>query len=392
MASQWSDLKIQLMATGENTTTWGAITNANLGTAIEDAITGSVDVSFTGSNVTLTASNSTSTQDFRNLRLNLTGTGLGALTGLTVPNIEKVYIVNNGLSDSVQITSGTGANGTATIPNGTTSIVFCTGSNKVATVIDYLPSLTLGTPLPVASGGTGSNTGVNVQSVSGVLPVANGGTGSSTAAFNGSGITNLNATAISSGTIANSYTTANSANQANAIVARDGSGDFAARNINANALTLGTALNAASGGTGLSSPGTAGNVLTSNGSAWVSSAGSFAASYTSTALAPTNGGAYSLAHGLGGVPTLIKTYAVCKTAIYGYSPGDWVDISTVQSTWTSGTAYAVGPSVSMTTSDIYIRFGATVAFGLIRKDNGGNYLVNNSTEQAKWDVYIRAWL
>ena len=268
MASTWSDLKIQLMATGENTTTWGSITNANLGIAIEDAITGSVDVSFTGSNVTLAASNSTVAQDFRNLRLNLTGTGLGALTGLTVPNIEKVYIVNNGLSDSVQITSGTGANGTATIPNGTTSIVFCTGSNKVANVIDYLPSLSLGTPLPVSSGGTGSNTGVNVQSVSGVLPIANGGTGSATAAFNGSGITNLNATAIASGTIANSYTTANNANQSNAIVVRDTGGNFAANTITADLIgnVIGNLTGTASGNLVSSSFTGAGNQsLTNNG-------------------------------------------------------------------------------------------------------------------------------
>lgn len=157
MASSWSDLKIQLMATGENTTTWGAITNANLGTAIEDAITGSVDVSFTGSNVTLAASNSTSAQDFRNLRLNLTGTGLGSLTGLTVPNIEKLYIVKNALSDNVEITSGTGANGTVTVPAGVSGVVFCTGSNAVTSAINYLPSLTLGTALAAAQGGTGIN-------------------------------------------------------------------------------------------------------------------------------------------------------------------------------------------------------------------------------------------
>jgi len=40
MPSTYSSLKIQLMATGENNTTWGDITNTNLGTAIEEAITG----------------------------------------------------------------------------------------------------------------------------------------------------------------------------------------------------------------------------------------------------------------------------------------------------------------------------------------------------------------
>ena len=38
MASTYSNIKIQLMATGENTTTWGDVTNVNLGTAIEEAI------------------------------------------------------------------------------------------------------------------------------------------------------------------------------------------------------------------------------------------------------------------------------------------------------------------------------------------------------------------
>ena len=44
MASTYSNLKIQLMATGENSGTWGNVTNTNLGTALEQAITGSADV------------------------------------------------------------------------------------------------------------------------------------------------------------------------------------------------------------------------------------------------------------------------------------------------------------------------------------------------------------
>ena len=43
--------------------------------------------------------------------------------------------------------------------------------------------------------------------------------------------------------------------------------------LNASSLTLSSALPASSGGTGLTSPGTSGNILTSNGSGWVSSAG-----------------------------------------------------------------------------------------------------------------------
>jgi hypothetical protein len=72
MASTYSNLKIQLMATGENSGTWGNVTNANLGDAIEQAIVETATVTFASNNVTLTLSDSNSRQDARALRLNLT--------------------------------------------------------------------------------------------------------------------------------------------------------------------------------------------------------------------------------------------------------------------------------------------------------------------------------
>ena len=50
MPSTWSDLKFQLMAVGENSTTWGNVTNLNIGTAIQEAIAGSADVTFASGN------------------------------------------------------------------------------------------------------------------------------------------------------------------------------------------------------------------------------------------------------------------------------------------------------------------------------------------------------
>jgi hypothetical protein len=53
--------------------------------------------------------------------------------------------------------------------------------------VDHIPSLTLGAALPVASGGTGSTstTFVNLATnVTGTLPVANGGTGATTLTSN----------------------------------------------------------------------------------------------------------------------------------------------------------------------------------------------------------------
>ncbi len=47
MASTYSsNLKLQLMGTGDNAGTWGDVTNVNLGTALEESIAGTVDVSF----------------------------------------------------------------------------------------------------------------------------------------------------------------------------------------------------------------------------------------------------------------------------------------------------------------------------------------------------------
>ena len=108
MASSASpDLKIQLMATGENTGAWGDVTNTNL-SAVEEAIARSTNVAFAG-----TANIAVAITDFgappqagRSFRLNLTGTGTVGQT-LTVPDIEKGYIVNNGLSVAVNVKNST---------------------------------------------------------------------------------------------------------------------------------------------------------------------------------------------------------------------------------------------------------------------------------------------
>jgi hypothetical protein len=252
MASTYSALKIQLMGTGENSGTWGTITNTNLGTALEEAIVGSADVTFASTTVTLALTDTNSTQTARNLRLNLTGTSGGA-QNLIVPTIEKVYIVNNGCADAITV-KNSGGTGIA-VPAGKTMWVYNDGTN-VVDVSTHLTSLTLGTALPIASGGTGSTstTYANLQSnVTGVLPVANGGTGSATAAFSGANVTSLNASAVSSGTLDNARTTAASANGASTIVARDASGNFAG------AVITGTTINATTfngSGSGITALGT----------------------------------------------------------------------------------------------------------------------------------------
>lgn len=155
MASTYSDLKIELIGTGEQSGQWGNTTNTNLGTALEEAIVGSADVSFSTADVTLTLTNTNASQTARHIRLNLTGTSGGArnLVLGSGCQIDKPYIINNGLADTVTVknTTGTGV----AVPAGKSMWVFNNGTN-VVDVITHLTSLTLGSALPAGSGGTGN--------------------------------------------------------------------------------------------------------------------------------------------------------------------------------------------------------------------------------------------
>jgi hypothetical protein len=203
MASTYSDLKIELIGTGEQAGTWGTTTNTNLGTALQEAITGSADVAFSSGDVTLTLTNSNAAQIGRNLRLNLTGTSGGArnlILGAEM-QVEKLYLINNTLLDAVTVknTTGTGI----AVPAGKTMFVFNNGTN-VVDAIDNLPSgATVGgvaistasgtvTSVDVSGGTTGLTTsGGPVTSsgtitIAGTLAVANGGTGATTSTGSGS--------------------------------------------------------------------------------------------------------------------------------------------------------------------------------------------------------------
>ena len=155
MASTYSsNLKLQLMGTGDNAGTWGAVTNVNLGTALEESIAGTVDIAFSSGDVTLTLTDANTAQPARNMRLNLTGTSGGA-RNLIVPAIEKMYVVNNALADActVKVSGQTGVS----VPAGKTTLLFNNGTD-VVNAITHLSSLTLATDLAIADGGTGAST------------------------------------------------------------------------------------------------------------------------------------------------------------------------------------------------------------------------------------------
>jgi len=145
MPSTYSNLKIELIATGEQSGTWGTTTNTNLGTAIEEAITGSADVTFVaGSDTTITLTDTNAAQAARNLRLNLVGTSNNAqnLVLGSGCQIEKLYLVNNTLGHTITVKNTTG-NGIA-VPAGKTMFVFNNGTD-VVDAVTYLTSIDTGT-------------------------------------------------------------------------------------------------------------------------------------------------------------------------------------------------------------------------------------------------------
>ena len=176
MASTYSTLKVELIGTGEQTGTWGTTTNDNLSVALGEAITGSADVAFSSADVTVTLTDSNAAQTARNLRLNLTGTSGGARNLILGSGcqIEKLYLINNGLADAVTV-KNTGGTGIA-VPAGKSMFVYNNGTNVVEAVTASV------TPFAVASGGTGLATltannvllGNGTSNVTFVAPSSNG--------------------------------------------------------------------------------------------------------------------------------------------------------------------------------------------------------------------------
>ena len=234
MASTYSALKIELIATGEQVNVWGSTTNTNLGTALEEAIVGRTVASFTtDGNLTIDLTNTNTTQVARHYILSLTSTGaLTATRDLIVPSIDKPYIIENNTTGAQSIRVKTAAGTGVTVPNGKTAMVYANSTNVVS-ALSYVPALSIDTV--TITGGT--ITGITD------LAVADGGTGLST--------------------------------------------------LTANNVILGNGTSAPT----FVAPGTAGNVLTSSAGAWVSSPAVNSFSAGTTGLTPNSAttGAVSLA-------------------------------------------------------------------------------------------------
>jgi hypothetical protein len=130
MASTYStSLRLELMATGDQSGTWGDTTNTNLGTLLEQAITGVLSVAQGDAELTLTSTDGASDQA-RNAVVNLTGAMTGA-QNVIVPDANKLYLIKNSTTGGFAVTVKTSAGTGVTVPAGTARWVYADGTNVV---------------------------------------------------------------------------------------------------------------------------------------------------------------------------------------------------------------------------------------------------------------------
>jgi hypothetical protein len=159
-----ASLKLTVQATGENSGTWGQITNTNL-LILEQAIGGFSSVALNATTgATLTYSNG-ALSNGKDAVIKLTGTITTSVNVIIPDSVEKTYIIENatsgGFTVTVKTSSGTGVTWGATDKG--IKMVYSDGTNIVDTAFtklssDYTPTLsgildTNGNDIVVDNGG-----------------------------------------------------------------------------------------------------------------------------------------------------------------------------------------------------------------------------------------------
>jgi len=164
MATYSTNLALTLLDTGEGAGTWGNTTNTNLGTLLEQSISGYATESLTtGTTLTLTIPNG-STGVARNMYLEFTGNG----STVIVPSNKKLYFVYNNCSSGTITFKVDGQTG-VTIPNGSKQILVSNGTDvqqavtpaPTGTTTNALTALGIGAGTALTSGSAVVTVGYN---------------------------------------------------------------------------------------------------------------------------------------------------------------------------------------------------------------------------------------
>jgi hypothetical protein len=170
-------LKLALPVTGELNGTWGDVVNNNITSMVEQAIAGLATVNtWVAASSTLTTADGTTSQS-RCAILECSGAP-GAAATVIRPTATKVYIIKNSVTGGFAVTLKTSAGTGVSVPNGSTSILYCDGTNVVsaATATTFSAGTTGLTPNTATSGAV---------TLAGILALANGGTNANLTAVAG---------------------------------------------------------------------------------------------------------------------------------------------------------------------------------------------------------------
>jgi hypothetical protein len=131
MATEYStSLRLTLIGDGEQAGIWGQTTNTNLGTLLEQAITGVETITMVDANYTLTNFNGVS-NEARNAVLVVKGTN-NAVRDIIAPLVEKQYLISNETAGGFAIRIRGSSGFTVSIPTETKVFVYCDGTDFYA--------------------------------------------------------------------------------------------------------------------------------------------------------------------------------------------------------------------------------------------------------------------
>ena len=144
MASTYvNDLRLNELATGDASGTWGTITNTNF-ELIAEAFSFDTEAITTNADTHTTTVADGATDPGRSIYLKYTGTLDSACTITIGPNtISKLWFIENGTSGSQNIIISQGSGANVTIPAGDTKVIYSDGAGSGAAVVDAFASLSV---------------------------------------------------------------------------------------------------------------------------------------------------------------------------------------------------------------------------------------------------------
>jgi len=124
-------LKLALPVTGELNGAWGDVVNNNITSMVEQAVAGLATVNtWVAASSTLTTADGTTSQS-RCAILECSGAP-GAAATVICPAVSKVYILKNSVTGGYAVTLKTSAGTGISVPNGSTALLYCDGTNVVS--------------------------------------------------------------------------------------------------------------------------------------------------------------------------------------------------------------------------------------------------------------------